>query len=435
MTKATITRGVSATMLVLLGGAAASCSPDRDAAQSEASPSALSRPNAGAHQGLLYGRVSTDDGDVYEGRLRFGRNQETLWGSYFNGFKADNPWADDAPREQLPGEHLSFKLFGVEIALRPRPNLGRPFMARFGDIARLEARGRDLWVTLKSGTVFHLNRYAADDYADGLRVWDVSGDVVDLTERKIRSIDFLATAQPVDDMNPLHGTVRTRDRDFTGSIEWDRVGFVGSDRLDGQSEDGEVSLRFDAIRSIARSREVTVVTLLDGREVVLSQPREGERQHRGLYVDDPRYGRVLISWDAFERVDFGPGGTILTYDDFRPGAPLTGTVVTRSGRRLTGRLVYDLDESETTETLDAPSQGVDYTIPFGLIVSIEPVGEGGAQGASVTLYSGEQLQLERAGDLAELNAGVLIFPDAGQSAEYVPWSDVEQIDFDRPTAM
>jgi hypothetical protein len=26
-----------------------------------------------------------------------------------------------------------------------------------------------------------------------------------------------------------------------------------------------------------------------------------------------------------------------------------------------------LDESETTETLDAPSQGVDYTIPFGLI--------------------------------------------------------------------
>jgi len=37
------------------------------------------------------------------------------------------------------------------------------------------------------------------------------------------------------------------------------------------------------------------------------------------------------------------------------GRPLTGKVITRSGRRLAGRLVYDLDESETTETLDAPS--------------------------------------------------------------------------------
>ena len=87
-------------------------------------------------------------------------------------------------------------------------------------------------------------------------------------------------------------------------------------------------------------------------------------------MDDRRYGRVLVSWDAFERVDFSPGGSGPAYDDFPPGRPLTGGVTTRAGRRLAGRLVYDLDESETTETLDAPSQGVDYTIPFGLIASI-----------------------------------------------------------------
>jgi hypothetical protein len=71
------------------------------------------------------------------------------------------------------------------------------------------------------------------------------------------------------------------------------------------------------------------------------------------------------SRDAFERVDFSPGGTGPAYDVSPPGHPLTGSVITRSGRHLVGRLVYDLDESETTETLDAPSQGVDYTIPFG----------------------------------------------------------------------
>jgi hypothetical protein len=134
------------------------------------------------------------------------------------------------------------------------------------------------------------------------------------------------------------------------------------------------------------------VTLGDGREIVLSGTREVGRGNRGIYVDDPRYGRVLVSWDAFERIDFSPGGGGPAYGDFPPGRPLTGSVTTRGGRRLAGRLVYDLDESETTETLDAPSGGVDYTIPFGLVASIALDGraERGARGARVTLHSGEE---------------------------------------------
>jgi hypothetical protein len=102
------------------------------------------------------------------------------------------------------------------------------------------------------------------------------------------------------------------------------------------------------------------VTLLDGREIVLSGTAK-VGGNRGVYVDDPRYGRVLVSWDAFERVDFSPGGSGPAYGDFPPGRPLTGSVTTRAGRRLAGRLVYDLDESETTETLDAPSRA--WTTP------------------------------------------------------------------------
>ena len=146
---------------------------------------------------------------------------------------------------------------------------------------------------------------------------------------------------------------------------------------------------------------------------------------------------MLISWDAFERVDFSPGGSGPAYGDFPPGRPLTGSVTTRAGRRLAGRLVYDLDESETTDTLDAPSQGVDYIIPFGLIASIVPSGreEGGAQRARVALQNGEELQLERTGDLREANAGLLIFVAGRQRPEYVPWADVEQVDLDPPPAM
>ena len=389
---------------------------------------------AATHEGLIYGRVTAVDGTVYEGRLRWGGDEEALWSNYFNGSKEENPWVEYAPPERA-----SVGFFGIEIGGRERPIDGvRPFMARFGDILLIEPNGAEIRVILKSGSQFFLDRYSADDLADGLRVWDATHGVVDLTERQIRSIELLPTPRSGAAPNPLHGTVRTRNGDFTGLIQWNREECLESDELHGRSTGGEIGLRFDTIRSIARhSQDSSLVTLLDGSEIVLSGTREVGRDHRGIYVDDQRYGRVLVSWEAFERVDLSPGGTGPAYDDFPTGRPLTGTVTTLSGRALTGRLVYDLDESETTETLDAPSEGVDYTIPFGLIASIAPPAaqERDAQRARVTLHSGEELELERAGDLGEGNAGLLIFLDGRERPEYVPWTDVKQVDFDRPPAM
>jgi len=260
---------------------------------------------------------------------------------------------------------------------------------------------------------------------------------VDLGEWPIRRIELIAApasnGRPVSAAAPLYGTVHTRHGAFTGLVQWDREACLGSDLLDGRTADGELRLRFDAIRSIERrSESSSLVTLLDGHEVVLSDTREVGQGNRGVYVDDLRYGRVLVSWDAFERVDFTPGGESPAYDAFRPGHPLTGTVLTRDGRRLAGRLVYDLDESETTETLDAPSRGVDYTIPFDLIGSIVLPGldEPGLETACVTLRSDEELRLVLTGDLGEFNAGMLIFVEGEERPEYVQWTEVRQIDFD-----
>jgi hypothetical protein len=141
---------------------------------------------------------------------------------------------------------------------------------------------------------------------------------------------------------------------------------------------------------------------------------------------------VLISWDAFERVDFSPGGSAAGYADFPPGRPLAGSVTTTDGRRLAGRLVYDFDESETTETVDVSAAGVDYVLPFGLVASIVPPRReaGGASSGSVVLLRGEKLALERAGDLGDRNAGLLIFGAGRERPEYVAWSDVERIDLE-----
>jgi hypothetical protein len=448
MTRASIAGWAFAIVLVLLALAAGRRALKQNvhpaAATSPAIKPSTSPATAETHPGFLYSRITAVDGAIYEGRLRWGGDQEAFWGDYFNGFKDKNPWSAHVPPGRLPKEHRPIEIFGFEIARRERPiDLGRPFMVRFGDIARIEARGKRVLVTLKSGTVFDLNRFDASDFDDGVRVWDARRGVVDLDSMQIRAIELLPTPSPGAAPYRLHGTVHTRQGDFTGFVQWDRQECVGPDELDGHAAGRKLKLRFDTIRSIARrSRDSAQVTLLDGRQMVLSGAPDVGHENRGIYVDDPRYGRVLISWDAFERVDLSPGApgntgdTGPAYGDFPPGRPLMGSVTTRDGRRLAGRLVYDLDESETTETLDAPSQGVNYTIPFGLIASIVPSGreERGVQHARVTLQSGEELQLERAGDLGAGNAGLLIFVD-GQRPEYVLWSDVEQVDLDRPPGM
>ena len=440
MKRALIVAGALATPVVLLavGLVARQRALDRLAHPAAANGPAIT-PSTGAatedQPGFLYGRVTADGGVTYEGRLRWGGDEEAFWGDYFNGVKDENPWVAEVAPERLPKERSSFKVFGLEIAQREtQKDLGRRFMARFGDIARIEPHGGKVSVTLKSGTEFDLDRLSASDFDDGVRVWDATRGIVDLDSLRIRSIELLPTARLSETPDRLHGTVRTRMGDFTGFVKWNREKCVGDDKLVGQSTDGELSLRFDTVRSIARrSRDSALVTLLDGRETVLSDTSDVGHHNRGIYVDDRRCGRVLISWDAFERLDFSDGGSGPAYGDFPPGRALRGRVTTRDGRRLAGRVVYDLDESETTETFDAPTRGVDFTIPFGLVASITPPGrdERGDQRARVTLQNGEELQLERAGDLGDGNAGMLIFVDGSQRPEYVPWTDVQQVEFDR----
>jgi hypothetical protein len=410
------------------------------AATTAASGSAL----ADINPAYLYGRIVTDSGDTYEGRLRWGRDEEAFWGDYFNGTKDGNPWVRHLPEDLRPLERRPIEIFGFKIPDRTESDVRRPFMARFGDIARIDAHGfKKVRVTLKSGTVVDLDRLAANDFDDGVRVWDATRGVVDLaswaggipppSRRRIRAIEFLATARPGTASDRLHGTVRTRHGDFTGFVQWDRQASVGDDALEGRAADQDLSVRFATIRAIARrSPDSAVVTLLDGGEIEMSGTRDVGDGSRGMYVDDQRFGRVLISWDAFERIDFSPGGGGPAYGEFPPGRPLRGTITTRIGRRLTGRIVYDLDESEICETLDAPAEGVDYTIPFGLIASIVPGVDGRP---SVTLHNNERLKLERAGDLGAGNAGLLVFVDGGAPPEYIPWIDVAQIDFERPVAM
>jgi hypothetical protein len=120
----------------------------------------LRRHDWEAHQSFLYGRVTTDDGATYEGRLRWGGDEEAFWGDYFNGARTRTPGPPTCRPSGCPRSAARSRSSGSRSPSGEHPiDLGRPFMARFGDIARIEARGRDVRVTLKSGTVFDLDRF------------------------------------------------------------------------------------------------------------------------------------------------------------------------------------------------------------------------------------------------------------------------------------
>ena len=116
MTKATIAGGAAATVLVLLALAVCYRALEQDvdpaAATSPATTASTGAAVAEAHPSFLYGRVTTHGGATYEGRLRWGGDEEAFWGDYFNGSKDENPWVAHVPLERLPKERRPIEIFG-----------------------------------------------------------------------------------------------------------------------------------------------------------------------------------------------------------------------------------------------------------------------------------------------------------------------------------
>jgi hypothetical protein len=303
-------------------------------------------------------------------------------------------------------------------------------VARYGDIRTIEPRrGKDGLLTMKSGSIFDVSSAGADIGGD-ITVWDASLGSLKLDWDEIETIEFLPAPDNLQvEEKRLYGTVESDEGTFSGFIQWDQDECLWSDKLDGETGDGDLSIEMGRLRSIARrGRNASTVVLKDGRELVLDNSNDVDDDNRGIFVDDSRYGRVLVKWGAFDRVEFSdPPGSGPSYEDFAPHGALTGTVMTEGGKKHTGRIAYDLDESEGWELLNGERGDVEYSIPFFMLASIKP---NGRDACRVNLRNGESLLLESAVDVGEDNAGVLVYSQGGRS-KYIEWEDVERIDFDQ----
>lgn len=389
--------------------------------------------------GLIYGRVLTDSGKEYTGFLRWG-DEEACWDDLFHSLKQDLPfrddadWDDDSWRRSKRGRTSRINLFGKEIVITTddddrTDSASRVFICRFGDIEEIVVTGsKDADIHLKSGSQMEVSGYA-NDVGGTIHVDDESFGEIDLRWNRIDTIEFRPAPSGADPgVFRLHGKVETSYGEFEGFIQWDKEECLSSDRLDGDTEDGDLSIPMGNIRSIdRRGRNSSRVELKDGRSLQLRGSNDVNSENRGVMVEDPRYGRLTIPWSEFDRVVFSdPGSSGRGYNDYKPAKKLSGTVVDVEGQEYRGDIVLDLDESEGWEMLNGSLDEIECNIPLSQVVKIAPRSR---HASMVTLRSGEELRLEDGQDVSDRNDGVLVFV-GDEDPTYIRWSDVETIHFD-----
>ncbi len=377
-------------------------------------------------KGYLYGSIETVGGTKYEGRLRWGR-EEAFWTDHFNASKKERPFASEIPQKYRHTRE-DFRILGVPIGMHWKDSEGRQLIVRFGDLKSLSPRGSNsAFLVLKNGEEIEVGD-GSNDVGARITVWDGSLGEARLEWKKIRRIDFKEAPAGLQGLPArLFGTVRTRSETFRGYIQWDKEECLATDLLEGENQDGNLKIEMGKIKTIERhGKNSSAVRLRDGRQVVMRGSNDVDSDNRGIFVDDARYGRVLVSWEAFEKLDFEESDSGPGYDSFPPLLPLKGLVTTNSGATHKGRIIYDADESEGWEILDGEYAGLTYSIPFSMVASIVRV-SGTRVRASLRGGPGD-LRLEDTGDVTDRNAGVFVLADGKKT--YVPWEEVKRIDFE-----
>ena len=383
------------------------------------------------HPAFIYGAVTTTNGEVIEGRLQWGQTQESIWEDTFNGYKEQNPWESYIPAEFL-SQQQPRKLFGFQWGTKEEKlNLLRPFVAKFGDIDHIETTVDKVEVTLKSGGTYRLDRWNANDIDDGLRVWINDAEYKDIKSRNIKTVQFKSPpsiAKVGDQNNQIHAEINTAQHSFRGALSMNGKVMLSRSRLLVFSDGASREIPLKQIQSLQKKSNTSII-------VQFNDSSEENFEVEGLQkvvIDDERYGRVTIPWEHLDQMimmeaDQGP-----IYNDYSPGIPLRGSVTTDPGDMLSGRLVYDLDESESTDTFEGSRAGIQYSIPFSLLKEIsfsEP--DADMEGlVKVRLKNGSILHLEKTGDLKDSNVGILILRGKPKNSQLILWSEINSIQFE-----
>jgi hypothetical protein len=118
-----------------------------------------------------------------------------------------------------------------------------------------------------------------------------------------------------------------------------------------------------------------------------------------------------------------PAGLQPTYDQFKGGKRLHGTVINRDGKSFAGDIAWDNDERFGWEHLNGEQNGINYDVEFANIAKIE---RHSGRAARVTLRNGTVLRLRGSNDVDDENKGIFV-ETARDETEEVDWDEFEKI--------
>ena len=383
----------------------------------------------------IWGQVETAAGRVYEGYIRWDRN-EGSWVDFLDGSKessreAEELWKELADRDDRDRDRV-IEFLGLRISWDDRNFPGSTDSGiRFGHISRLIVLDDDaVELELKSGERIELEGGSTDlgDEIRELLIDDAEEGIIELRWRDLDQIRFAsAPNQRPANGTRLYGTVEDIYGDrYTGYISWDLDEILTSDILDGEEDGRDREIPFHRIAAIEKDLGRSRVVLTDGEEMILSGSNDVDDGHRGVQISDPGLGQVEVEWDEFEAVRFHEPDADVGYDDFDGGHRLRGTVVNRDGEEFTGWIRWDADEEFSWEVLNGENRDIVYDVEFGNIRSIE---RDSSRSALVTLLDGRVLEMEGSNDVNDDNKGILIQVDDASGARDGGWVLVDWHDF------
>lgn len=385
-------------------------------------------------EGFIYGKVFTTGGDVFEGQIRWGK-EEAFWFDFFNATKQENSFLRYLDRDEIDELERRSDEWGGRWARKwfnfsnTNGEFNHTFVCQFGDIKSLTVNSRNrVEMELKDGQRLRLDD-GSNDVGAKLRIMDAELGEVQVNWDRLDKVEFMDTPKHLEASfgDPIYGTVKTRRGDITGFIQWDHDERLGSDKLDGETRDDDFSIPFSNIKSIAKSgRGVDIVTKR-GRDMHIWGSNDVNSENRGIIVNTPGMGRVDIPWREFESVEFTemPDNTMPSYGEYVKPKSLSGTVTTVKGESFSGKIVFDLDEELDIELIQGESDDIEYLIPFRAVKRIHPKNY---HYSELELKNGEKLVIGNSQDVSEKNYGILVFQDE-DNYKYIAWEDVEEIVF------
>jgi len=395
---------------------------------------AFASPLEAQDQGFMYGKVSTRDGNEYIGLIQWG-GEEIFWSDFFNASKLNAKVFGHILDERKDDEQDNSWL-GIDWSLsgiwEDRHSWTvHEFVCQFGNIQSLEyRRDKRMLLTLKNGSVLEIGGSGYNDVLASIYVFDEEIGKIKISADRVRLVEFRQGPKRINEKpgDAISGTVfTTNGKEYKGMIQWDHDERTSNEKLDGEADGRDLSIPFAKISNIRPLRSGSKVTLGSGRQFLLTGTNDVNYKNKGIYVTHPDFGRVDIPWSYVEQVDFdekpwsGP-----SFNDFKKPKQLSGRVTMLNGKKVSGYIVFDLDEIWGFEILDGDANKIRYQIPFSSIKSITPKNYNYSW---IVLRNGDKVLLGDRRDVTDENGGLLIFDSRESEAVRVDWEMIEQIDF------